>query len=52
MLAPPFTENFKAWAWDRAQEIAKEPEHEELPQLLVSAMRSKATPTSSTPEAR
>ncbi|AMM23185.1 hypothetical protein [Variovorax sp. PAMC 28711] len=45
MLAPPFTANVKAWAWDRAKEIAQDPEHAELPQLLQQAMRSKAIST-------
>lgn len=49
MLAPPFTENYKAWAWDRAKEIAKDPEHAELPKMLAAAMTSTSTPTSGTP---
>lgn len=48
MLLPPFTENYKAWAWDRAKEIAKDPEHAELPQMLAAAMRP-STPTPADP---
>lgn len=50
MLLPPFTENYKAWAWDRAKEIAKDPEHADLPLLLTEAMSkpAKATPTTTT----
>lgn len=31
---------FKAYAWQRVQELAKEPEWCELPALLVEAMRN------------
>ena len=43
MLEPPFTANWKAWAWDRAQEIAADPEHAALPTLLTAAMRARAS---------
>lgn len=49
MLAQPFTENYKAWAWDRAKEIAKDPEHAELPQMLTAAM-SKSAPGEKAPD--
>ena len=48
MLSPPFTENVKAWAWDRAKEIAQDREHADLPRLLKEAMQPKSakdTPT-------
>lgn len=48
MLEPPFTANWKAWAWDRAQEIAADPEHADLPALLTAAMRARATDTATT----
>lgn len=48
MLEPPFTASFKAWAWHRAQEIAQNPEHAELPALLKAAMLAKATATATT----
>lgn len=46
LLAPPFAANWKAYVWARAQEIAQEPEHAELPRLLAEAMRNRATSTS------
>jgi len=40
LLSPPFTEAWKVYAWARANEIAKDPEHAELPRLLTEAMQS------------
>lgn len=51
LLDPPFTENWRAYAWNRAKELAQQPDLQELPALLESAMRSRATPTPSTREA-
>lgn len=48
MLAPPFTANFKAWAWHRAKEIALDPELAELPSMLEAAMLTRSR--KSTPE--
>jgi len=39
LLSPPFTANWKAWAWDRAKEIAQDREHADLPRLLKEAMQ-------------
>lgn len=44
-------EGWKAYCWRRAKELAQCPELAEVSALLESAMRSKATPTPSTPEA-
>jgi len=40
LLAPPFTDNWKAHCWYRAKELAKDPELEDLPRLLEEAMQS------------
>ena len=34
---------FKAYAWQRVQELAKEPEWRELPTLLTEAMRNESS---------
>lgn len=40
LLSPPFTENWRPYAWSRAKELAKDPELAELPSLLTYAMSS------------
>ena len=52
MLEPPFTANVKAWAWDRAQEIAADPEHAELPDLLKAAMAARSSRTTPEPQSK
>lgn len=51
MLSPPFTANFKAWAWDRAKEIAADPDHADLPARLKAAMLAQAS-SATTPSAQ
>ena len=46
LLAPPYREAWRAYAWDRAQKLASEqPELAELPRLLTDVMRAKAIST-------
>lgn len=45
LMSPPFADAWKAYAWARAKEIAADPEHAALPEMLAAAMRAKATAT-------
>lgn len=51
-LMDEFPEGWKQHCWHRAKELAKQPDLTDLPMLLESAMRSRATPTPSTPEGK
>lgn len=39
LLQPPYTNGWRNWAWQRALEIAKDPEHAGLPAMLAEAMK-------------
>jgi hypothetical protein len=56
LMAPPFTANWKAYAWSRAKELAaSDAELSELPSLLAAAVTSATTPkelSSRTPDAQ
>ncbi len=41
---------FKAYAWQRVQELAKVPEWRELPTLLTEAMRNEQTNSQQQPD--
>lgn len=48
LLEPPWTEAFKGHCWQRAQEIARDPEMSSLPSLLTAEMQKRSkqsTPT-------
>lgn len=44
-LMQDYPEGWKGHCWHRAKELAKQPGLEELPARLESAMRARATPT-------
>jgi hypothetical protein len=48
LMAPPFMENWKAYAWSRAKELAaSDAELSELPSLLAAAVTSATTQSES-----
>ena len=48
LLAPPYREAWRAYVWQRAKELSKQPELADLPRLLKEAMSSRDASTTST----
>ena len=46
LLAPPYRDAWRAYVWDRAQQLATEPGLGNLPQMLTEAIRPKASSSS------
>ena len=42
LLAPPHRESWRAYVWDRALTLAKDPEYSALPDMLKAAMGVKS----------
>ena len=42
LMEPPWTEAFKGHCWQRAQDIAMDPEMSELPSLLTAEMQKRS----------
>lgn len=48
LLQPPFREAWRRYVWDRAKEIARDPQHAALPDMLKAAMQGPGS-SASTP---
>lgn len=42
LLESEYANGWKAWVWNRAKEIAQDPEHADLPRLLEEAMSQRS----------
>jgi hypothetical protein len=49
LMEPPFTEAFKGHCWQRAQDIAMDPEMSDLPSLLTAEMQKRSNRNIPTP---
>jgi hypothetical protein len=50
LMEPPFTEAFKGHCWQRAQDIAMDPEMADLPSLLTAEMQKRSNRNIPTPK--
>lgn len=50
LMEPPFTQAWRAYCWQRAQDIAMDPEMSELPSLLTAEMQKRSKASTPTPK--